>query len=522
VNIAAAIIPDPTVIADAKPTSPWWNSTAALLAFMVMSTIPLWFVSTPPLIDFLGHMSRYHVALEIGNNPILARDWSYEWAVIANLGVDLLIMPLAALVGLETAGWIVAASLPPLMIWGIFRAARALYGEVPPSAIAALPFALAYPYQYGFVNFWLASALAFHAFAFWVALESRPRLRALLFVPAGLTIWLCHAYGWAVLGVLVGGYELSKPRAPGIAQFFRAGIAAVLRTWPLLVTLGAMAFWRSGAEGAETLRWFDFSWKLHAAILTLRDQSRLLDLGTLAAAIFLIYFAWRDPRARLDPRFGIAALLFTAALILLPFQLFGSAFADARVYPFLFIAALLAVRLRPGQGSERTAQLIAGGFAALFAVRIAVSAIGYVDYDAAYQRHLSALDHVERGASVAVMVAHPCDTPWRLSRVDHLGSMALLRRDAFVNSQWDVPGAELLRPKHALGTGFNADPSQFVRHRDCPKDLRPELAAKIGRLPSGYFNYIWVLNFGAEPLPAYPNWTPVYSDDNSTLLRLAR
>lgn len=521
-NAATVITPALSHPAGTEPLTPWWGRTSTMLAFMVVSTIPLWFVSTPPLIDFLGHMARYHVALDIGNNPTLARAWGYEWSVIANLGVDLLIMPLARLVGLETAGWIIAALLPPLMIWGIFRAARAVHGDIPASTLAALPFVLAYPYQYGFVNFWLAAGLAFHAFALWVALERRTGLRSLLFVPIGLLIWVCHAYGWAVLGVLVGGYELSKFSLLDLQGMLRNLVKAVSRTWPLLVTLAAMAVWRSNSSGAETLGWFDFSWKLHAAILTLRDQSRLLDLASLGAIVLLIYFACRDSRATVDPRFGLAALIFTAALILLPFQLFGSAFADARVYPFLFIAAILAVKLHATPESQGIARKMAVGFAALFAVRVAVSAVGYVDYDAAFQRHLTALDHVERGSSVAVLVAHPCDTPWRLSRVDHLGSMALLRRDAFVNSQWDVPGAELLRPKHALGTRFNADPSQFVRDASCPSDLRPELAAKIGRLPEGYFDYMWVLNFGRQTLPTHPSWTPVYSDDNSTLYRLAR
>jgi hypothetical protein len=119
-----------------------------MIAFMLLSTIPLWFTQTPPLRDLIGHMGRYHVALEIGHNPVLAENWSYRWALIANLGADLLIMPIAWLIGLERAVWLVAAVLPPLMIWGVFRAARAVYGDVPPTAIATLPLALAYPYQF--------------------------------------------------------------------------------------------------------------------------------------------------------------------------------------------------------------------------------------------------------------------------------------------------------------------------------------------------------------------------------------
>ncbi|QQV77475.1 hypothetical protein H5J25_01215 [Sphingomonas aliaeris] len=33
----------------------------------------------PPLNDLIGHMGRYHVALEIDHNAVLARNWSYRW-----------------------------------------------------------------------------------------------------------------------------------------------------------------------------------------------------------------------------------------------------------------------------------------------------------------------------------------------------------------------------------------------------------------------------------------------------------
>lgn len=49
-----------------------------MIGFMLLSTMPLWFVATPPLNDLIGHMGRYHVALEIGHNPVLAQNWSYR------------------------------------------------------------------------------------------------------------------------------------------------------------------------------------------------------------------------------------------------------------------------------------------------------------------------------------------------------------------------------------------------------------------------------------------------------------
>src|SRR5690606_29167748 len=74
----------------------------------------------------------------------------------------------------------------------------------------------------GFYNFCLALALALFAFALWVRLE-RKSWRPALFVPIGLGVWLCHASGWGVLGVLVFGYEWHR----------RKSWRALLATWPL-------------------------------------------------------------------------------------------------------------------------------------------------------------------------------------------------------------------------------------------------------------------------------------------------
>jgi hypothetical protein len=428
-------------------------------------------------------------------------------------------MPIARLIGLESAAWLIAASLPPLMIWGVFRAAKSIYGTIPITAIATLPFVLAYPYQYGFVNYWLASALAIHAFAFWVNLENRPTLRSFLFIPISFAIWICHIYGWAILGVLVGGYELSRAFDSDRKTVLKSAMLAVKRTWPLLTVVIAMVIWRSNSQGAETYGWFDIPLKLRVVILTLRDQNKLLDLVTLTAAVYVIYFGLRDDRAKLDRRFGMAALLLVGAVLILPFELLGCGFAGGRLYPFLFITAILSVRLSSDTIDEKFLNAAPIVFGALFVFRIIASTLGNIEYEAANQRHIIALNYVKQGASVAILVRQPCKTDWRLPRIEHLGSMAILRRDAFINSQWDVPGGQLLRAKHAIGTDFNTDPSQFVADAGCRVDLRPMLADKISAIPRQYFDYLWVFDFDPNSLPKIKFWKPIYHDENTILYR---
>jgi hypothetical protein len=502
-------------------TANWWQSRWAIAMAMIASTIPLWFVHLPPLIDLLAHMGRYHIQLNIHDNPVLQANWAFKWQVLGNLGGDLLMEPLGRLFGVERGTIILGALLPPLMIWGMVRLARAVHGAVPASVWAAFPFAMAYPWHYGLVNYWLGSALALHAAAWWYRRWPGERgaaasLRdALLLGLVALGLWVVHIYGWAIFCVLVGARALG-------AVPWRRWIAVAPQLLPVTAPIVPMVLLAYGARGSqETYGWFIWARKLGALIFTLRDQWQPLDIASLALAATLIYAALRSKQMRFDRTLGVAALILLVSVAIIPFQALGSAFADGRLWPLVFIVALLAMRFREGYQGKAPAWLALGA-TTVFAVRLAVTTVGFQAYDAAYAHHLQALDKVERGAKIAVFLEFPCDVAWRRPRLDHLDGLAIVRRDAFTNAQWDVPGAQLLAPLGAVGTRYNADPSQLVRRRDCPADLRPVLAYKIARFPRDRFGYVWVLGFDPVTLPRYAGLTPLFADDRTILYRIEK
>jgi hypothetical protein len=496
-----------------------WEQPLALAGVMLLSTVPLWTARVPPLIDLPGHMGRYHVELDLARSALLQRNWDFHWALIGNLGVDLLIVPLSGLLGLQRAVWLVALLLPPLMIWGLARMSRALHGQVSPFVLAAAPFALAYPYQYGFVNYWLSCALAFHAFASWAEAAGRPALRrAVAFAPAALVIWLAHAYGWAILLVLAGAFELTRAWTSKPARWPAMALGIAGRIWPIAVPLLLMLAWRQGGAGASTGHFFDLGQKLLGMLSTLRDQSPWLDVTSLLFALILVHIGVREAALRVNPALGLAAAIFLGLILVMPGQLFGSAFADTRLWPVFFMAALAAIG--PASPRWRGLPVVAGLALALLVARVAVTSAGFAAYDQAYARHLRALDRVPPGASIAVLArSADCDS-WRHERVAHLGSLAIMRKDAFVNSQWEIPGGQLLTPLHARGTAFNADPSQYLE-AGCADAAGPALARKIGQIPRDRFDYVWLLGFDMPRLAAPTGLTRLYSDDRSALYRLS-
>src|SRR5439155_18635239 len=136
-----------------------------------------------PLVDLVGPMGRYRVELDLNHSSYLQLYYDYHWAAIGNLGVDLLVIPLGKLLGLEPAVKLIVLLIPPLTAAGFLWVAREVHGRVPPTAFFALPFIYGYPFLFGFVNFALSVALAFLAFGLWLRLGrlGRTRRRSLLF-----------------------------------------------------------------------------------------------------------------------------------------------------------------------------------------------------------------------------------------------------------------------------------------------------------------------------------------------------
>lgn len=498
----------------------WWQHRWVLAALILATALPVFFTTLPPLTDYFGHMGRYRVQLDLATSPYLQKNWDFQWALIANLGVDLLIIPLAKLFGLERAIWIVAVILPPFLAWGMVRTAKAAHGHVPATAIAALPLSLAYPYQFGFVNFWLGLGIAFHLYASWRSLDRAKPWQLALFAMASVALWLCHIFAWGVMCVLVATSELTRYWQEGTRNPLVMAWKGLRRCWPLMLPLLFMAIWRSHGAGAETLGWFRWTHKFRSFVYTLRDQNYVLDLTCIIILVLIIYTGVRHKDGRWDRGLGFASLVFASLVMLFPFQLFGSAYADARMWPILMMTALLTFGFEPEDGS--VSRGVAWVAIAMFVVRIGVSIMGFQQYERDNNRHLVALNYIERGARVAVVARYPCPRLWRRWRIEHMGSIALLRREAFVNSQWDVPGAQLLKPLAAKGTQWNSDPSQFIGGRICGNDMRREFRGRIKAIPLDRFDYVWLLDIPTDPPQVYPHLKQLYADERTVLYKIEK
>src|SRR6476620_2393092 len=113
---------------------PWWESRVCIALVILSTMVPLLYPGVPPLVDLLGHMGRYRVELDLDHSSWLREYYDYHWAAIGNLGVDLLIIPLGKLLGLEPAGKLIVLAIPPMTAIGMLWCAREVHGRFPPPA----------------------------------------------------------------------------------------------------------------------------------------------------------------------------------------------------------------------------------------------------------------------------------------------------------------------------------------------------------------------------------------------------
>jgi hypothetical protein len=492
----------------------WWERRWVAVVLALACALPLLWPALPPLVDLPGHMARWHIAMDLHRSADLQRYYDYHWAVIPNLGMDVLVPTLAMLFGLEFATKLTVIAIPVLTASGLLAMAREAHGRVPPTALFALPLVYAWPFQFGFVNFALSQGLAFCAFALWLRLgrDGRFRLRSMLFVPIAFALWVAHSFGWGMFGLMAAGAEVARLRSDG-RNAGQTLVAAGVQGLPLALPIVVMAGGAGGAAlGADD--WFDWSAKLLWVAGMLRDRWQVFDLLSLLPLVAVLCLGLRSPRLGWSPLLGWAALLCLAAFVLLPRLLMGGAYVDMRMIPAAAMLAIVAVG--PPVRNRRFASLLSVLGLAFLVVRLAGTTVSFAERSAAQESELAAIAAMPRGAAVLTLVARPCGDIWGGERYDALPGMAVVRRDAFVNTNWALAGQQLLQVRYAAAGAYRVDPSQQMS--GCSGG-GPDFTSAIARFPRQAFSYVWTIGFAPGTAKA-GDLQMVWSNERSALYRV--
>ncbi len=413
---------------------------------------PLTLVDVPPLLDYPNHLARA-VVLEFGAaDPIVSRMYAARWAIIPNLGTDLVLPPLLHLLPVHLAGRIVIGTTLLLPVIGTIAFSRAVFGRFSLWPLASGLVAYNATLLLGFLNFVAAIGLALLLAAAWIAWRDRcPRSTVALAAAGCVALFFCHLMGLLFFYVLIAGYELrwlwsQRNRVP--ATMLRVAALAPLVAVPFGLYLASPLAALSDATELSFL-----TAKASQLVLPFANYIPPLDIAMacLVGAFLLVCLA--QGRLRLSPSGGLPLLLTLLLFLAAPSSFKGTYLLDTRfviLLGFLLFAAVL-----PSSLPRVTAGAAVAGFTTLFALRMAI--VGYAWHE--HQRDIADLRaviaSVEPGSRVFVAAVTQEEAPryWQnapLSRrlsfgfqLDaHLPAMLLIERRAYWPFLFDNPSQQ--------------------------------------------------------------------------------
>ena len=399
-----------------------------LAAVSLVLVAPLLLVDVPPLLDYPNHLARM-VVLAHPADPDLARFYAPHWAIIPDLGIDLVLPPLLHLLPVHVAGRLVLAVIVLLPVWGMAAYSRALFGRRSWWSLGAGLVAWNQASLLGFVNFTAGIGLGMLLAAAWIAWRERwPRRTQALAAAGAVALFFCHLMGLICFALLIGPYELTwlwRHRRQAIPRLLAT--AALFVPPLLLYALSPLGHMPGAAEFLTLPR------KLEQLLVPFEGYVLWLDIAS--GAVVLALLATAHPRTTVAGGLTLAllALLYAVA----PFGFQGVAHLDTRFV--VMLGFLLFGALRPALSRGAGAML-----AAVFVVRMAVLAAAWSGHAADLAQLRAAIAAVPAGSTVLLASVPPEDAPayWahaplsrRLSsglRLDvHMPALLVIERHAW-------------------------------------------------------------------------------------------
>jgi hypothetical protein len=487
---------------------------AGLLCLILLA--PLALVDMPPLLDYPNHLARA-LALAFGSgDPLVSRMYAARWAIIPNLGTDLVLPPLLHLLPVHVAGRLVVGLVILLPVIGTIAYSRVTFGSRSLWPLASGLVAYNATLLLGFLNFVAVIGVALLLAAGWIAWRERHPVRSVVLASVGsVVLFFCHLMGLVFFYVLVAGHELAlsfRPRPPNPlprgereillrhrTRLFNTLVRLLALVPSFVVSLG-LYFASPLASLADDAEFASLPDKARQLMLPFANYILPLDIATASVVGAFVLACLTTHRCRVLPS-GLLALLMTALLFLAaPSAFKGTQNLDARfviMLAFLLFGALLPV------GLPRVAMLSAiAAFVVLFCIRTSIVAFAWYQHSHDIADLRGVIASVQPGERVLIASVSPMEAPdyWRnvplgrrlslgIRLDDHIPALLLIERRAYWPFLFDNPSQQpitTLQPYRQLAERIGATPD----HR---------LLAIPGKVDLCGYDELLLLDAGGEP-----------------------
>lgn len=435
---------------------------ALFLGLFALAAAPVLLAALPPLFDYPNHLARMYLLVHLPDSATLQRYYELRWQALPNLGMDLLVPPLARLMPLGWAGRVFI-----LLALGLIAAGSALLHRVATGRWTIWPlFAFLFLYSrvllWGFLNYLLGVGLLLVALAAWIGLERRGLLlRLMVSAGFGLALFFCHLMAWTIYAVLVAGYEIGRAREAG--RWWPPGPVIGRLLLAALPFLPGLVLLLAGGEGGGLagIHYGRFVRKLDLTFSVFDNYHRGIDVACFVLLALLAVYGFARRHLVLVPALRMPLLLLTAAFVLAPTQLITASAVDHRM-PVVIALVLSAATTAPALRPRALAAIAAAGLA-LFLLRMGLVTAQWERAQPGYARELAILDQVPVGGRLAVAFPAGAIASDPAPRT-HLPTMAIIEREAFVPTLFAFRGQQpvALTPE-AQRLADEAEPSALWR-----------------------------------------------------------
>lgn len=418
---------------------PHWRWFAALAALILTLTVPFALVDVPPVLDYPNHLARYFV-LAHPDDVVLSRMYQPHWAILPNLGMDILGALVLRITDVHVGGRILLALslLAPVLGTAIYHRVvfrRSFYWPLASGLIAYNGI-----FFLGFMNFLLSLGLALVGGAAWISLHRRQFLWSRIAVGALATvlIFFSHIFGIILFALLIGGNEIEhlwKMRSSGTisARQVVNAAAAILAALAPSFVLYFLSPFDKAATALGDWRGIPKLWRIFTPFMTTSPELTLLS----AVAVLAVLTLGRRKMAFAPGMPLIFAALFIA-FIAAPSTIKSGTFIDVRFA--LMMGLLLFAGMQPSW-TPRAMAVTGSVVAALILVRSIYIGATWIDHRRDLADLRAAIAHVEPGSRVLVARGEPgyltdVRPPERalpgIYRLDgHVAALLVIERKAF-------------------------------------------------------------------------------------------
>lgn len=455
---------------------------------------PLFAVDHPQSIDLANHLARFFVRHAQPESAPLSSFYEFRAMLYPYLAADTLARPLLAFFDIYVTGKIIIGLAVLLWLAAPALLHRALWKEWGLWPLLAALVVYNATMTWGFIDYYITSALAMIALAGWVATENaKPLPRIAGFSAIGIFIYLCHLQAFVVFGLLLGGYELGKmvrDKKLSLRNFIVTGLKLSPLFLPAMLHFLYLTITMPPVHRLESVSttWADrvlmlaspFMYGMHT-----EGVKALHDISTASAFLLAAAFGllWYRKNISVHKYMIVVLALAGGLALVIPPQVLGISFTHYRL-PFVAVALLIA-STRPLTENDTLCKALALAFVAVLAAKLFYMTGVWQRYDAGAQEFIRQAQVIKPGDRALVV-----NREYPAGFVEHLhtGSYLTIERQAFIPNLFT-----LMQYFRAKGDYARLSPPTAT-HPMNAKLLEVARAGKDKRLdapPNAYFKTWW-------------------------------